>query len=241
MTGIATISSWPPQFCASDGYRRLSLFQARSLTPRLPWWDHVACVIKQTQVQRLRIERQPHDDAQPLEIDLHTTSRSAAITVIIRAFLDGTISDEQWFLDCLTERAEVDIDSEELGRKLFMTWSEVRQLADLDEGLTIGSHARSHRRLAGLDDLEQRDELILSKQALEIRLGRVIKALAYPYGWRGTYTSTTKALVAKAGYHLAFSSHAGINRFGRFDRYDISRLGVGSADSAALLRGRCAL
>jgi peptidoglycan/xylan/chitin deacetylase (PgdA/CDA1 family) len=210
-------------------------------SPKLPWWDHVACVIKQTHVRRLIVERHSKGDPSPVEIDLQTTSRSAAILKIIRSFLDETITDERWFLDQLAERAMVEIDSESLGRELFMSWSHVRQLADSDTGLTIGSHAHSHRKLASLDDDTQCHELAGSKQILETQLGRPIKAVAYPYGWPGTYTIRTKALAAQAGYQLAFSSQNGTNRFGRLDRYEVGRLGVGSADSAALLRGRCTL
>jgi peptidoglycan/xylan/chitin deacetylase (PgdA/CDA1 family) len=208
-------------------------------SPRLPWWDHVACVIKQTSVQRLIVERHSKGDPMPLEIDLHTMSRSTAIMKIIRSFLDRTIVDECWFLDRLAERAMVQIDAEGLGRKLFMSWSHVQQLARA--GLTIGSHAHSHRNLAALDDDTQDYELAGSKQILEARLGRPVKALAYPFGWSGTYTLRTKALAAQAGYQLAFSSREGINRLARFDRYEVSRLGVGSADSAALLRARSTL
>ena len=235
----AIISTWPFRSCASENVPATFFIPSAFLeSPRLPWWDHVAYAIKQTQVQRFIVERHPKGGPPPLEIDLRTMSRTAAIMTIIRAFLDETIADERWFLDQLTERAMVDIDSEGLGRELFMTWDQVRQLADSGTGLTIGSHAHSHRKLAGLDDDAQRDELTGSKQILEARLGRPIKALAYPFGWPGTYTTEPKLWRPQAGYHLAFSSREGINRFARFDRYEVRRLGVGSADSAALLRAR---
>ena len=129
------------------------------------------------------------------------------------------------------------MDAESLGRSLFMTWEQVRQLADSNAGLTIGSHGHSHQRLARLDDDSQRSDLAESKRILEARLGREVAALAYPYGWPGTYTAETKALAAGAGYRLAFASREGTNRPGTsLDRYEISRLGVGSGDSAPLLR-----
>jgi peptidoglycan/xylan/chitin deacetylase (PgdA/CDA1 family) len=207
-------------------------------SPRLPWWDHIAYVIKQTQVQYFIVERDANGRSQALEINLATTSRSAAIMKIIRAFLDDTIADGRWFLDRLAERAQVHVDSEGLARELFMSWESVRHLAAFGTGLTIGSHADSHRKLAGLDLEMQFHELTLSRHTLETQTKRPVKALAYPYGWTGSYTNGTKALAAQAGYHLAFSSHEGINRFARFDPYEVSRLGVGSADSAALLRAR---
>jgi peptidoglycan/xylan/chitin deacetylase (PgdA/CDA1 family) len=160
---------------------------------------------------------------------------------IIRAFLDEAITDERWFLDRLTERCMVEVDSECLGRELFASRAQVRELANSDGGLTIGSHSHSHRKLARLDQETQRNELAGSRQILEAELRHPIKALAYPYGWPGTYTVETKALAEEAGYHLAFSALEGINRFPDFDRYEVKRLGVGSADSATLLRARCTL
>ena len=81
-------------------------------SPRLPWWDHVAYVIKQTQVRRLTLERNRggRSGSPPLVIDLEIMPRTVAIMTIIRAFLDETITDEQWFLEQLSGRAEVDVD-----------------------------------------------------------------------------------------------------------------------------------
>jgi peptidoglycan/xylan/chitin deacetylase (PgdA/CDA1 family) len=210
-------------------------------SPRLPWWDHIACAIKKTCVRRLVLERCPKGESSPLEIDLQTMSRSVAIMTIIRAFLDETIADERWFLNQLTERTMVEIDSEGLGRQLFMSWIQVQELVNSGGGLTIGSHAHSHRNLARLDEDAQAHELAGSKQILEARLGCSINVLAYPYGWAGTYTVETKGLAAQSGYHLAFSSREGINQLAKLDRYEISRLGVGSTDSTALLRARSVL
>jgi peptidoglycan/xylan/chitin deacetylase (PgdA/CDA1 family) len=210
-------------------------------SPRLPWWDHVAYAIKQTNVSRFVVECSPTAGQPPLEIDLQALPRTVAIMKIIRAFLDEAITDEHWFLDRLMERCMVKVDSECLGRELFASWAQVWELANSDGGLTIGSHSHSHSKLARLDQEAQRNELAGSRQILEAELRHSIKALAYPYGWPGTYTVETKALAEEAGYHLAFSAREGINRFTGFDRYEVKRLGVGSADSAMLLRARCTL
>ena len=210
-------------------------------SPKLPWWDHVAYVIKQTRAQRLNLKRSPGGLEPPLSIDLDSMPRATAITTIIRAFLDETIADGPWFLKHLAVQAEVAVDQESLSRALFMNWGQVRNLADSGAGLTIGSHAHKHQKLANLDDQSQRHELALSKQILENRLGREVLALAYPYGWPGTYTRATKRAAAESGYRLAFASREGVNRPGTLDPFEISRLGVGSGDSPALLRARAAL
>ena len=210
-------------------------------SPRLPWWDYIAFVIKQTQVPRFTLERNSNGDALPLVIDLETMPRSLAIMTIVRAFLDESITEERWFLEQLAKRTEVDVNGENLGRALFMTWDQVQALADSNAGLTVGSHSHGHHKLAGLDDDSQRNELGRSKQILEAHLGREVRALAYPYGWLGTYTTATKRIAAEAGYYLAFASLEGVNRPDALDKFEVKRLGIGSADSPALLRARTAL
>jgi peptidoglycan/xylan/chitin deacetylase (PgdA/CDA1 family) len=202
-------------------------------SPRLPWWDEVACIIKQTRVRRL--------DVPPISIDLDAGPRTSAIRAVIDGFLGGAIGDEPRFLEALAERAEVPVDHEAMARALFTDWDQVRRLTGPGTGLSVGSHGHSHRKLAGLDSDSQRRELVESKRIIEDRLGREVAALAYPYGWPGSYTAETKALAAGAGYRAGFAALEGVNRQGTLDRFEIRRLGVGSGDSVVLLRARAAL
>ena len=87
-----------------------------------------------------------------------------------------------------------------------MNWDQVRQLDQLGPCVYDWLACAQPSQAGGSTMTAQRDELTGSKQILEARLGRKIKALAYPYGWPGTYTTLTKALAAQAGYRLAFSS-----------------------------------
>jgi peptidoglycan/xylan/chitin deacetylase (PgdA/CDA1 family) len=210
-------------------------------SPRLPWWDHVAYVLKQTQLPHLTVQRDSLKKRAPLAIDLTTMRRADAIALVIRAFLDETIPDEPWFLTELAACAEVQIDSKQLANTLFMSWNQLRQLTRQSQNLSIGSHTATHRRLASLNSNSQQSELVESKRLLEIQLDREISALAYPYGWLGTYTAETKQLAVQAGYRVAFTSRQGLNHYTSFDRYELNRLGVGQADSISLLRARAAL
>jgi len=211
---------------------------------RLPWWDHVACVLKQTQVPWLTLKRS-QGDVNPIIINLQPTSdgqqRNIATTKLVHSFLDSVIEDEPWFLAQLNEQAEVLIDSTTLGRQLFMSLDQLRQLTVA--GMSIGSHGQSHRAFASLHDAIQRQELMESKRFLEHSLGLEIKALAYPFGWGGTFTARTIHLATEAGYHLAFSSLQGVNRLGNtaFQPFALRRLNVGTGDSPTLLRARAVL
>ena len=212
--------------------------------PRLPWWDHVACAIKQTRSPRLTLHREPEDTA-PLIIELgpepSDQARTEAIMTVIRAFLDGAVHDETWFLAELDRQAEVGIDTQARGRELFMDWGQVRQLAS--SGMSIGSHGHSHVALGGLDEDGQTRELAGSKTILESELGREVTGVAYPFGWPGTFTVRTTELAAMVGYRLGFSSREGVNHPGTagFERMALRRLNVGTGDSPALLRARAAL
>jgi peptidoglycan/xylan/chitin deacetylase (PgdA/CDA1 family) len=52
----------------------------------------------------------------------------------------------------------------------------------LDAGWEVGSHTRTHPRLATVDDARLRDELRRSREECEELFGRPCHAIAYPYG-----------------------------------------------------------
>ena len=117
-------------------------------SPRLPWWDHVAYIIKQTRRRRLLLKHGPSDNNPPLDLEIDSNLKDAAIMVIIRTILNEEITDLPWFLDHLTAQAEVTVETESLGQALFMNWEQVQQLADIRGRLTVGSHAHSHHDLS---------------------------------------------------------------------------------------------
>jgi peptidoglycan/xylan/chitin deacetylase (PgdA/CDA1 family) len=213
-------------------------------TPRVPWWDHVAYVIKQTRHASFAVRRSSND-AEPIDINLGENpadiERTCAITTIIDAFLEGAIPDEAWFLKELEEQAHVSCDGTLLGRELFMGWEELVQISRA--GMSIGSHGHSHRALGSLDEAAQREELGTSKCLLESNVGQEVRAIAYPYGWHGSFTAVTRELAREAGYRWGFSSLEGINPNAELDREPLAlrRLNIGSGDSPLLLRARLGL
>ncbi|WP_165246813.1 polysaccharide deacetylase family protein [Paludisphaera soli] len=207
--------------------------------PRLPWWDHVAYVVKRTTRARFAVERAPGDPS-PIAVE-PGADREPALTTLIRAVLDGQVPDQAWFLGRLEEAAEVEVDSPSLGRELFVSWEHLARIAD--RGCAIGSHAHSHVALGTLDDRGLRRELALSRTILEAALKRPVRTIAYPYGWPGAVDDRAYRLAAAAGYRAGFTTIEGIARPGApgFDPLAIPRLTVGGGDAPALLRARAAL
>lgn len=62
----------------------------------------------------------------------------------------------------------------------LMDWDTLARLAE--EGLEIGSHTASHRRLTGLDPERCRAELVESRRAIQENTGVDPRGFAYPYG-----------------------------------------------------------
>jgi peptidoglycan/xylan/chitin deacetylase (PgdA/CDA1 family) len=212
--------------------------------PRLPWWDHVAHLIKHTQSPSVCLKRYPNDES-PIMMKLGSASsaqtRTRVIASIIEILLNNEISDEHWFLDQLQQQTKVSINVEALTPKLFMSVAELRQLADA--GMTIGAHSHSHSPLGQLPHAAQWYELQESKRVLENTLGREVVAVAYPFGWPSTFTPQTIQVAKDIGYQLGFSSVEGVNypADSSFHPMSLSRFNVCIGDSARLLRARAAL
>lgn len=106
----------------------------------------------------------------------------------------------------------------------LLTGAQLRQLETL--GFTIGSHTRTHARLTELEAVTVRDEVEVSKAALEDALGKEVRYFAYPYG---LVNDAVRGIVAEAGYKGACSTFPGFNRSGQ-DRYMLRRIDVFGTD-----------
>ena len=105
-------------------------------------------------------------------------------------------------------------------RPEWMTWSDVRALAD--QGFEIGGHTMNHVDL-GMVDAEEADREIRGSLArLEQELGRPVHHFAYPYGRREQITPGNRELVKDAGFASCLSSYGGVVRPGD-DAHNIRR------------------
>jgi peptidoglycan/xylan/chitin deacetylase (PgdA/CDA1 family) len=202
--------------------------------PRVPWWDAVAYSVKRTTAHRVRL-----DYPEPLEFDLRTMPRSRVIRRILRACKDARPFDESWFFQQLAVRTGVAFDAERLGRTLFMSWADIREMARA--GMTIGSHTATHAVLASLPEAEQRHEIASSRDRIGEAVGVPPEMLAYPVGGPETFTRTTKRLAREAGYRAAFCFWGGHNHSPSIDPFAIARVAVEHAETWAQFRLRLTL
>jgi peptidoglycan/xylan/chitin deacetylase (PgdA/CDA1 family) len=94
----------------------------------------------------------------------------------------------------------------------YLTWDEVAKLSE--SGLTIGSHAHTHRSIAKLTPETVREEGTRSKQLLEQHVRIPVRSFAYPFGMRTDESETTARVLSACGYTSIFIAQHGTLRSG---------------------------
>jgi peptidoglycan/xylan/chitin deacetylase (PgdA/CDA1 family) len=94
-----------------------------------------------------------------------------------------------------------------LPRMPNLTWDDVHEMAAM--GFEIGSHTVTHANLGRVPLDQARQEITDSKKALEQRLARPVRWLAYPFGGPRDLRPEVLALLDQAGYEGCLSAFGG--------------------------------
>ncbi len=112
-----------------------------------------------------------------------------------------------------------------------MTEEELCELAE-DPLIEIGAHTESHRPMAYLDEIEQREEITQCKAKLEQLLGRPVPLFSYPHG---SYLPTLGGLVKAAGHSSSCAANANVVRSDS-DPFSLPRLWAANCDGPQFSR-----
>jgi peptidoglycan/xylan/chitin deacetylase (PgdA/CDA1 family) len=187
--------------------------------PEIPWWDEVAWLTRQANVSSIKL---PHWKNAVNVADGSITMRVRRLLRAVKRD-DGISMAEK--LTLLKERLQLETARMPQPDELFINWVQLNEMAD--NGMHIGSHTLSHNILSHLSVEQQLYELTQSKNRLETMLNRPVTSVAYPVGGVNAFTVETQKLALQAGYKLAFSFIAGINRHvGDDNRYQLRRFPV---------------
>jgi peptidoglycan/xylan/chitin deacetylase (PgdA/CDA1 family) len=104
----------------------------------------------------------------------------------------------------------------------------------LDAGMDIGSHTRTHVNLTKLPSDEAREQIVSSKQELELALGCEVRHFCYPYGW---FKPEHRDMVQEAGYATATTTQRGRVHAGD-DPYSLRRIMVAQATHLGLFAAK---
>jgi peptidoglycan/xylan/chitin deacetylase (PgdA/CDA1 family) len=107
----------------------------------------------------------------------------------------------------------------------LLAWDEIVEL-DRRGTLEFEAHSVTHPNLLTVDEQRATEEIMGSRDELEMRLGRPVTAFSYPAGLFG---ERERGLVVQAGYRAAVSCRPGINRPST-DRFALLRRQVDAGD-----------
>jgi peptidoglycan/xylan/chitin deacetylase (PgdA/CDA1 family) len=104
------------------------------------------------------------------------------------------------------------------------TWSELRELEAA--GLSVQSHAITHRAFATISVAEIEHEVGESKRRIEAELNKPVELFAYPFDDAGRYVESTDAVLHRAGYKAAFHFVGGVNAWPVENAFHCTRIPV---------------
>lgn len=107
----------------------------------------------------------------------------------------------------------------------MLNWAEVRATLEFT---VYGGHTHNHPILSQVSDAEAEDEIRLNRDRIRDETGIAPRYFAYPNGRARDFTETTKALLRRYGFDLAFSTEEGLHRRGD-DPYAIPRQYTGGS------------
>lgn len=189
----------------------------------VPWWDHVAYLMKTAKTRRFSL-------SYPTKIDVNIDKYGLpeSLSAVLQSYKHPDNSDPARFIRELEEASGGEEPPKPMRR--FLNWDEAREMSR--GGMAIGSHTHSHIALNLLEPERQHEELSLSRAILKEQLGVEADVLAYPLGHKGSYTEQTAKIAKELGYRAAFSHHGGMNLQGETYPFDVKRnkiLGQSSA------------
>jgi glycosyltransferase involved in cell wall biosynthesis len=181
------------------------------------WPARVRATILTTAVQRLDVgDLGVYDLSSPRQRD----DAVAQVTIGLKRM---TIEERQHWVDILAERAEVRAPVEG-SRDWFMTWDELRQLADFK--IDIGAHTRRHPILTRLSDEAARHEIEKSRAVLMAGADQAVDHFAYPNGGGVTnHDDRIVEIARRAGFSSASTSINEVLR-ATSDPLRLPRLGI---------------
>jgi peptidoglycan/xylan/chitin deacetylase (PgdA/CDA1 family) len=114
-----------------------------------------------------------------------------------------------------------------------LTWDQLRQLAK--EGLTLGSHTKTHCIMTQITRERAREEIRASQDDLKREMGAVLPIFCYP---NGNHNDTVISILKDEGIRLAFTTLSGQNRLGSLDPLRMRRAVITTRTSTAVFRIR---
>lgn len=198
-------------------------------THRLLWHDELAWILYKASrpadprtAARLRLPPKIHLAVEQFfGSDLRGKVQSLhSLASLLKKFSD---TERQGVLSSLANICGVEEWPGERNRPM-LSWDEVSEMAE--EGISFGSHSRTHPVLSRLSPLQAREEIIGSKKAIESKIGKPVTCFAYPYGKEEDYSRSTWQVLREGEFTHACTAIRGHEKFPIESSFALRRRGA---------------
>ncbi len=196
---------------------------------KLFWWDRIMLLMRRCQAERVDLSYPA-----PLTV-FPKRAPVAAAGLLCQAIKVTPNTDMPRFWEELEQASGLSLSAEEeraIAARTIMGWAQVRALRDA--GMDVQSHSHSHTVLNTLTPALVQEDLSRSFTLLNDALGGSVHSVAYPVGYslEGPFRNAT----AGARFGLGFTNNTGLCTLGRFDPYNVPRVGMDIRTVGALYK-----
>lgn len=107
-------------------------------------------------------------------------------------------------------------------QRIMLNWDEVREMAR--NGITFGSHSHTHPILSRMSIQEAKEDIFISKQVIEEKLGSKVRHFAFPNGRAEDFSEELKEYCQEIGFQSIASVIYGLNRGIDHDVFVLKRI-----------------
>ncbi len=155
--------------------------------------------------------------------DLIMSGRRIPHNTVVITFDDGNENNYTNAFPVLKEYnlpATIFLVSDWIGKENFLKGSQIEEMERA--GIEFGSHSRTHASLTGLPKERLKDEIVLSKRAIESVLGKPVTTFCFPFGGKNP---DAEQILAEAGYKAACVTFPRDDSV-KIDLYELKRIKV---------------
>lgn len=148
--------------------------------------------------------------------------------VVCLTFDDGSASDYQVAFPILKKyhlKATFFVVTDRVGTPGYVTWDQLREMSA--HGMSVQSHSRTHPFMSQCTPFQVKEELRLSKEAIERHMGKAVEVFAVP---GGDWNEQCRLAAKECGYRAVCTSRPGINAR-KLELDELERLSVRRADA----------
>jgi len=189
------------------------------------WWDMLVDILEGTQKETVNFSFLGKNHKFKLNKE-----KQRAFYAIAHLFKRSTPEEQKTLTGILRGAFALD---EKAVLSCCLSWEQIREMSN--HNITFGSHTHSHISLSSVLNGQLQEELVKSKEILELNIRRKVTAFAYPFGEQDDFNKKSIALVSQAGYRCALTMLQGPVYCGD-NAFTLRRVGVGGNDTVSVFK-----